>query len=179
MSGWSSGAFNSLSSLLKRSTEFDTETDAALRYGVNNALAKEIEELVGQYIFTEGALGANDEARLCLKKGGKDLWGVTENFKEFVQILAASITSQHSPGVEDAKLHVRLFFAESDVMSGKKGEEYFDHIWRQNEACRQAFDVKSISVPGTNHETILGYHRVGALSRVFDEVRRLHEQSML
>jgi hypothetical protein len=128
-----------------------------------------------QYIFAEGALGANDEARLCLKKGGKDLWGVAEDFEHFVQSLAAREGTRGKAGVENAKLNVRVVFADSDVMSGARGEKYFDHIWRQNEQCRQAFDVKSVRIPGTDHETVLMDHKLGGLSTIFAEVVSLHD----
>jgi hypothetical protein len=145
-----------------------------LRLGVSNELAKEVERLMTQYIFAEGALGANDEARLCLKKGGKDLWGMTEDFGHFVQDLAAKEATQ-GEAADSAKLRIRLVFAESDVMSGERGEKYFDHIWRQNEQCHQVFDVKSVRLPGTDHETVLMDHKLGGMKAVFAEVGSLHD----
>jgi hypothetical protein len=177
MSSWSAGALGSFNSLfkLKNSTALEAETDAAVRLGVSNALAKEVEKLMMQYIFAEGALGANDEARLCLKKGGKDLWGVTENFEQFVHGLAAKEATRRETGTDSAKLHVRVVFAESDVMSGERGEKYFDQIWRQNEQCRQMFDVKGVRVPGTDHETVLMNHKSGGLTTIFAEIGSLHD----
>ena len=65
--------------------------------------------------------------------------------------------------------HVLAFFAASDLMIGKGGQEYFEKCWRQ-EGMAGKVDFESQICEGTDHDSVLVDFRLGALKKVFARI---------
>ena len=56
---------------------------------------------------------------------------------------------------EGAPLKIQAYFAESDVMIGKKGQAYFEERWRgTNGEYKDVVEFASTTVPGTDHDAL-------------------------
>lgn len=141
-------------------------------YGVDEETEKQVEKLVFQYMSAEGLTGANEEARLCVKKGPAGLWGACEDYQDFAKNQASKELAKSSQGQGASKLRIRIHYAESDMMSGKDGQEYFDKCWQHADVA-DAIDVESKEWPGTNHETVLLDLEKGAVRPVLRDIARL------
>lgn len=104
--------------------------------------------------------GINEEALLCLKKGGN--WGACDDYRAYVAELVVqekertAEAASHSESTQGApeKLKVRAFFSATDIMIGEGGQKYFEDCW-QKEGVKDAVDFQSIAVPDTNHDSII------------------------
>ena len=79
----------------------------------------------------------------------------------------ARLAAEHASG-ERQKLRVKVYLAESDMMTGKQGGEWFDNCWRP-EVLEERIDYESCTVPGTNHDSI-GNMEFGIVSRICGDV---------
>jgi hypothetical protein len=75
-------------------------------------------------------------------------------------------------------LKMRVFYAESDMMIGEGGKEYFEECWKQPDVSEHV-GFESHTIPGTNHETLLMDFEKGPLQSVFDEIRSAFEADNL
>lgn len=140
-------------------------------YGVAKDVQKELDRLVFYSTFREDTSGANDEAMFCLKKGGT--WGEADDYAEYVRRLVELERKRVDEGVQagdearTGKLKVRAYFAESDAMSGKRGQAYVEECWKggKNDQYQEAIDFQSEVLPGTDHDSII--QSVAALEKVF------------
>ena len=109
-------------------------------------------------ILTIVVSGVSEDALLCMKKGGS-FWGVyNAELPDYLNTLHQSLTES------GRKLDYRAFFAESDVMIGKGGQEYFEQCWKSS-----SMDLRSTLVPKTNHETIVLPEK-GCVVQVLEEI---------
>lgn len=74
-------------------------------------------------LFSEVSMGAKSEVELCLKRGSVGSWGESEDMKELVK--RSYSQEKHSSVMGRAKPWVKIYLAESDVISGKAGQRYF------------------------------------------------------
>ena len=176
---WSGGLLSSAASLLSSSastdipsTEISTSTTPAERYGVDEDTAKAIEKLALKYRFAEDLTGANEEAKLCLRKCEDADWGDAADYVACIKSIAQNECTLQQQNPSRAKLKVEAFFANSDIMSGKRGQEYFEQCWRQD-LCKESVDFATKTYPDTNHDSVLMDYKKGALRDVFEKVAGL------
>nr|POE90241.1 hypothetical protein CFP56_20708 [Quercus suber] len=139
------------------------------RYGVDEKVAKDIEKGMMRFLLTEDTSAVNQEVLLCLKKGGEECWGVAEDYEQFVQRVMEKENEVRRSCHTLARLTVKVWFAESDVMSGKGGQDYFEACWKQS-GVEEMVDFESVVLAGTNHDSIIIDHKKGALRSVFELV---------
>ena len=169
---WSAGIVASVSGVFQTgpSNNDSGQTSPGERYGTSEELGKAIENLRTKYYFAEDTTAANEEARLCLKKGGSGTWGVCESLETYVQNLVKQEEQRRRSELAQPKLRVQVYFASSDIMIGKKGQEYFEQSWKKDEVIeRMHFESKEL--PGTDHDSALLDLKKGALESVFEDVR--------
>jgi hypothetical protein len=155
----SSGSLSAFASLFRSkdanatAKEEEAEKKCQEGYGMSRDVLKEMEKLTSKYIFEENSKGANDEARLCLKSTEGCGWNACEDYPEFVKNLNA-VWEKKVDGIgEKEGLKVKIFFAEEDVMIGKKGKEYFEGCWTQ-EKCGKGIKVERVKAKGTDHDSV-------------------------
>lgn len=163
---WSGGVISTVSSLFKSKDEDSDSTSLADRYGRSEEYGKEVDELMGSYYFQEDTTAGNEDAKLCLKKEGTGCWGVCEDYEEYVRSLVQK-ESERRP--DEPKLDIRVYYAESDMLIGKMGQEYFERCWQQVDLAG-SISYRSKELPGTNHDsTVLDFNK-GAAKEIFDEI---------
>lgn len=120
-------------------------------YGVSRDVQVEIESAMIRLMFQESTVGSNSEALQCLRKASSNTWGTCDNYGAFVREFA-----QLERGREGPALKIQAYFAESDVMIGQKGQEYFEACWRGagDGEFQDAIEFASMTVPGTDHDTL-------------------------
>ena len=120
---WSSGIFSSMSGVGSKDDD-TTASSPGERYGASEAVGKEIERLQTKYCFAEDTTAGNEEARLCLKKGGLGLWRVCEDFEDFVRSVVVQEQERRQSDTILPKLQVRVYYAESDISKYNHPKEY-------------------------------------------------------
>ncbi|PIB01512.1 hypothetical protein CB0940_00985 [Cercospora beticola] len=164
---WSGGIISSSASLFQSSpseAEVTSEETAQARWGTDAATVAAIDGLQAKYCWAECMSGANDEARLCLG-GGKGLWGVCEDYSEYVRKFCAA---ERQRSDADRLLELHVVFATSDIMIGTGGKAYFEEVWGQD-CVAGCVDVKMVQAPGTNHETVLNFEK-GLMHKIFKDI---------
>jgi len=143
--------------------------DAAEKYGVDVETAKILRSLVVKFNLAEDTTGANEEAKLCLMKGGKADWGALADYEACIQ----SIADREREGVQagEVKLRMEAAFASSDVIIGKGGQEYFEKCWKR-EGMAGSVDFESRTFEGTDHDGVLIDFHKGALTGIFESVAK-------
>ncbi|MCJ1381608.1 hypothetical protein MMC17_004719 [Xylographa soralifera] len=134
----------------------------------------ELERLVPKLFMEENMSGGADEAFFSLKRGDKWTWGLFADIDEAVSMVVsqerglvlAADSSQN--GFRQEKLRIEVFFAESDLMIGKKGQEWFSQCW-QSQNITDVISYTDEMVPNSSHETIGGPEQ-GRLARLFEEI---------
>jgi hypothetical protein len=142
-------------------------------------------------LFSEDTSGANHDCLLLMKKKVAGSWGACESYQDYPANLevklrehynrqdsdldstaTAPVTSQAQAQVQQ-RLAVKVFWAESDLLIGKKGAAYFDTCF---EKYRSGADTTvpvllydSEVVPGTDHDTVL-FPQYGALPLMIDDI---------
>ena len=127
-------------------------------YDLSRDFQAELDTELPKRIFSESTIGANREALLCLKKGPEGLWGVCDDYKDFLKRLVEKERE------ETSKVKVRVFFAAEDSMIGVKGREYMDCCWKEQDEL----DFESRIVANTDHDSVL--QSIEVLESVFREV---------
>lgn len=128
-----------------------------------DAFKRALWRLAFEYAFAENTEGLGPEALFCLKRRGQGkLWGDWEDYDIFVRLLIEQERHRDSA----AKLEVDVFHAESDMLLGKKGQDYFDDCWSPADNC---VDYSRLLIPGTSHETIVD-HKFGLMERILKRV---------
>jgi hypothetical protein len=121
-------------------------------YGVSRDIQAELDNLMFKFMFEESTVGANSEALQCLRKEPDNTWGKCEDYEVFVRDFAAL---ERQRGREGTPLKIQAYFAESDIMIGKKGQTYFEERWcGTNEEHKDAVEFASTTIPGTDHDTL-------------------------
>ena len=173
----SGGLFSSTAALVGGPKEIDSAVeagspeDAAEKYGVDVETAKIMRSLVVKFNLAEDTTGANEEAKLCLMKGGKADWGALADYEACVQSIADKERERVQAG--EVKLRMEAAFASSDVIIGKGGQEYFEKCWRR-EGIADGVDFTSRTCEGVDHDGVLVDFHKGALKGLFESVARRH-----
>ncbi|KAJ5156800.1 hypothetical protein N7492_009603 [Penicillium capsulatum] len=138
-------------------------------YGLPRDVQAELENLIFRRIFQESTVGSNSEALQCLRKEA-NTWGKCEDYQVFVRDFR-----QLERDREGSALMVHAYFAESDSMIGKKGQQYFEECWQGTDDDDNLDSVNFISttVPGTDHDTLatsveIWEKIIGDLTRALD-----------
>jgi hypothetical protein len=174
----SSGLFSSTAALVGGGPK-DTDSpiqagspeDAAEKYGVDIETAKIMRSLAVKFNLAEDTTGANEEAKLCLMKGGKADWGALADYEACVQSIADREKERAQAG--EVKLRMEAAFASSDVIIGKGGQEYFEKCWRR-EGIADGVDFASRTCEGVDHDGVLVDFHKGALKGFFESVAKRH-----
>ncbi|MCJ1394306.1 hypothetical protein MMC18_007184 [Xylographa bjoerkii] len=138
------------------------------------AIFPELKPLVTKVFMEENMSGGADEAFLCLKRGDKYTWGLFADTDDAVSMVVdqelrlAAVANSSEGGLRQEKLRIEVFFAESDIMIGKKGQEWFNWCW-QSQDITNVISYTSETVPESSHETI-GEPEQGVFARLFEEV---------
>lgn len=140
-------------------------------YGLGIDLQVEINKLAMKKMFSEVSVGAKSEVALCLKRGPIGSWGEVEDMSALVKRICSreklsSVTGQ-------TKLCVKIYFAESDIMSGKAGQRYFESCWTGQDAeLDECCDLTVKTIPETDHDSIV--LKLAVLKEVFKRIGEMH-----
>ncbi|KAK6434817.1 hypothetical protein LTR95_009000 [Oleoguttula sp. CCFEE 5521] len=171
---WSGGALSASASFLtspfgtNAGDSASSSTTPEERYGVDKETAKCIADLSMKYMSAESILGANEEAKLCLRKCEDADWGDAADYASCI----TKIGEREGELGDQAKLKVDGFFAGSDVMIGKQGQEFFEKCWRSDEVARHV-DFESRTYEKADHDSLILDYKKGALRDVFRKVAEL------
>lgn len=121
-------------------------------YGITADYLNTVNETLVQMAMREDMAGLGDETKLLLKKAGD--WGACEDFKECVVELA----KREKARPEKERLHVKVYFAEQDMMIGERGKEYMESCWKVlgEGDYNGAIEVDMKTVEGTDHDSLCG-----------------------
>ena len=176
---WSSGLLSSAASVFPSSASTDlpgTEVSPSMtqieRYGVDKETAKAIDSLLMKYRFAEDTHGINDEAKLCLGKCDNADWGEAQDYAACIRSIAQKERTLQQQDTRRAKLKVEAVFSGSDVMIGKRGQEYFEQSWQHDE-FRECLDFSTKTYPKANHDSLVIDYEKGALRNVFKSIAGL------
>lgn len=136
-------------------------------------------KLASKYSLAESLKGANEEAKLCLRKCDEADWGEATYYSKCISKIAlneATLSSNTHNGLNAAKLSVDAFFGSKDVMIGKRGQEYFEDCWQTDEVATN-INFMSWLCPNANHDDVLIDHKKGAMKIVFKKISQLHKRS--
>lgn len=167
--------------------------------GVSAAEIATQSKVLMRCVFSESIRGSNHEVLLCLQKDIAGSWGPCDNYDSYADALEAKLQEyyQHAEREEDrstrasaaiagsnasATQHqfvLKVFWAERDILIGKKGEEYFDDCFQRftrdgqssNGERQSCLSYESEVVPDTDHDTLC-LPQYGALSKILDDIWR-------
>lgn len=139
-------------------------------YGITRQVQSELANLTMKSMFGENTVGANSEALLCLKKGPKAVWGACEDYEDFFKGLYSTERERlvnANSNRTTSRLKIRAYFAETDMMSGKKGQEYLTNCFRggSDQVAPNAVDFEAATIAGSDHDSIIGL--VAVLEEIF------------
>lgn len=160
--------------------------------GVSAAEAKAQSDVIKKSLFSEDTSGANDECLLLLKKKEAGPWGACESYQDYPGKLEAKLSeyfasqpfsTQQSPDLSapatsasQQRLAVKVFWAESDLLVGKKGAAYFGTCFKKftQEGLGSGADgtvllYDSEVLPKTDHDTVL-LPEYGALPQMIEDI---------
>lgn len=167
---WSGGILSSVSGVFNTSADEGKNTPGK-RYGTSEEVGKEIERLMVRYFFSEDTTAGNEEAKLCLKKDKDVSWGACDDYEDYMTALCAQEREMRDANASMQKLKVQVFYAASDMMIGKGGQEYFDRLWGRD-GVEEVIDFESKELPDTDHDSALLDQHAGAMERIFEQVAR-------
>nr|OQO05205.1 hypothetical protein B0A51_17430 [Rachicladosporium sp. CCFEE 5018] len=173
-SSWSGGALSASASFLtspfgtNAGDSTSSSTTPEERYGVDKETAKCIADLSMKYMSAESIVGANEEAKLCLRKCEDADWGDAADYAACI----TKIGEREGELQDQPKLRIDGFFAGSDVMIGKQGQEFFERCWRSDEVARHV-DFESRTYEKADHDSLILNYKKGALRDVFKRVAEL------
>lgn len=184
----SSGIFSRLTRALglsgrakgeREQSEWDRNATVIERdYGLDFTTQAELDKLTIKGMFSEETVGANNEAINCLKKGPKGSWGEAEDMNALVGRIAKRERETENRPDNSGKLGVRIYFSGSDVMTGRRGQQYFEACWRGKEGeYDDCLDVWVMTVEDSDHDSVV--KRVEVLSSFFDMVAETSDTSEL
>lgn len=136
--------------------------DAAEKYGVDVETAKLVRAAAVKFAQAEETTAPNEEAKLCLRKGGEGDWGAVADYRACVRAIAEGERGGAAAAAGKARLRVLGCFAASDAMIGKGGQGYFEECWRQEDVAG-CVDFETRTYEGTNHDSVLVDSRRGGM----------------
>ena len=135
-------------------------------YGLDVELQRELATLSFKAIFGENTAGANSEALQCLRKGPAGLWGDCEDYGAFVGKVGEV---ERGRGGWDGgeKLRIRVYFAESDALIGKKGQRYMEECWKgsRGDKFEDVLNFVATTIGETDHDSVV--QSVECLEQIF------------
>ncbi|KAG9255102.1 Alpha/Beta hydrolase protein [Emericellopsis atlantica] len=159
MVGFSSGLLAQFAGALSPGNDEPSAREANMKvierdYGLGVDLQVVLEMAVTRGLFAEDTVGANHEALVCLKKGSGAFWAEADDMAVLIDKLAVRERETRVEG--RAALRVGIFFAETDAMTGKTGQEYFQSCWKgENGQYEGCFDVKIKTIDKSDHDSVL------------------------
>lgn len=145
-------------------------TKQPLADGVDRAeveFAEKLAPLVIKRAYEEEMSGLGEEALFFMRRKGK--WGDWGDYDTLLDMVAAR------GDAAGAKVKVRAYFAESDIMIGAgKGPAWFDKCWTERAAGQ--IDYRSKRVPHADHDSILDI-RFGVIEEIFKDISLLAEEA--
>ena len=57
-------------------------------------------------------------------------------------------------------MRVQIYYAAEDALSGPKGQEYFENVWK-SENCGKGIEVNSIVIPDSDHDSAVNASKLG------------------
>lgn len=176
---WSGGIISSTAALLSSfastdvpGAETSTSTTPFEQYGFDEDTAKLIKEFSSKYQFAESTTGANEEAKLCLRKCDDADWGEAADYSGCIRKIAVNEAALGSREPNAAKVSVEAFFGGSDIMIAKRGQKYFEQCW-QSDGVEGKVDFTTSTFPEANHDSLLFDQKKGALKTVFERIVQL------
>lgn len=169
---WSGGAISTVAGMFGSGSKEDANENALARlYGTSPEVAREMERLQGKFYFAEDTTAGNEDARLCLKMGGTELWGACEDYPDFVRTLVKGELERKNADAGSPGLKIRVFYAESDMLIGKGGQKYFEECWAQDGVTGD-IDYEGTELPGTDHDSVSIGDKC-ALPTIFTDIANL------
>jgi hypothetical protein len=127
-------------------------------YGLPLELQKELATLTFRSMFSENTVGANSEALQCSRKGPAGLWGDCEDYALFVKKLAGLERSRRADECDGngEKLRISAYFAESDVLIGKRGQSYMEDCWKGGgDEFQDVLKFTTATISETDHDSVV------------------------
>ncbi|KAL2398848.1 hypothetical protein ABEF93_005649 [Exophiala dermatitidis] len=153
-------------------------------------------KVITRCVFSESTRGCNHEALLCLRKDVAGSWGPCDNYESYAEALEARLqeyyrcaeseegyssrfSAESSPETTQHRFALKVFWAETDRMIGKKGEEYFDRCFQRfagdgqtsNGERESCISYESEVIPDTDHDTLC-LPQYGAISTILEDASR-------
>lgn len=177
---WSGGIMSSAAAMLPSfpastdvpGPETSTSTTPFERYGFDQDTAKLIDKLLSKYQFAESTRGANEEVKLCLRRCDDADWGEAADYAGCIRKIAVNEAAPGDREPDAAKLRVDGFFAGSDIMIAKRGQEFFERCWQSDEVGGKV-DFTTQTFPEANHDAVLIDQKRGGLKIVFERIAEL------
>jgi hypothetical protein len=125
-------------------------------YGLSQDIQIELQSLAAKAMFGEDTVGANSEALQCLKKGPGVTWGACDDYAVLVaELVKLERNIKITNGGGESKLKIKAFFAESDIMIGKKGQSYFEECWKSQQGeFQDVFEFSTETIDGVDHDRL-------------------------
>lgn len=149
-----------------------TSTTPFEQYGFDKDTAQLIKKLSSKYQFAESNAGANEEAKLCLRKCNDADWGEAADYSDCIRNIAVNEAALVTREPSAAKVSVEAFFGGSDIMIAKRGQKYFEQCW-QSDGVKEKVDFATSTCPEANHDSVLFDQKKGALKTVFERIVQL------
>ncbi|KAM3079594.1 hypothetical protein ACMFMG_006009 [Clarireedia jacksonii] len=176
---WSGGLISSTAALLSSSAstdipgaEMSNSTPEVEQYGFDVETAKLIKKLSSKYQFAESNTGANEEVKLCLRKCNDADWGEAADYSSCIRKIADKEAALSNHEANAVKLRVEAYFAESDIMSGERGQKYFEKCWQSDEVNGKV-DFAASTLMGSDHDSVLIDLKKGAMKVVFEKIAQM------
>lgn len=113
----------------------------------------------------------NEEVKLCLRKCDDADWGEAADYLDCMRKIAVNEAAREP---NEVKLSVQAFFGGSDIMIGRRGQEYFEGCWR-SDGVKGKIDFTTSTFPEANHDSVLIDQKKGALKIVFERIVELNK----
>ncbi|GAB7338129.1 hypothetical protein MBLNU457_4485t1 [Dothideomycetes sp. NU457] len=177
---WSGGVVGQVGNLFSKGEEREDQ-ESKERYsrcfGVSEVFKDEVEKMAIKYLFAEGT-GVNDEAPFVLQKNmPAEYWGAASDYEGLVRDLIKSEKGRRSENLHQERLRFRAYFAESDMLIGEGGKEYFERCFRGADGIEEVIDYQSETVPESNHDSAPSPVK-GAIEKIFEDVKRGWEDGL-
>ena len=176
---WSGGMLSASAGLFSLGVGTDVpgaessgSTSSAERFGVDDETAKQIDKLSPKFQFAEDTTAANEEAKLCLRKFDGEAWGDAADYSDCIRRIAEAEQELCSRESDTNKLRVEGFFAGSDIMSGKRGQVYFEECWERGEVAG-VIGWGSRTYDKADHDSVLVDYKKGTLRDVMQRIAEL------
>jgi hypothetical protein len=154
---------------VSKSSKDTAEANLREIYGLGQEALGKLDRYAFRFMYMEDTTGINDEVLLCLRRCQSGAWGACDNLAKFVDRLV----QVEKKNTDEQKLRVRAYFAEDDIMIGRKGQQYFEECWNE-ERLEGQVDFEAVTVEGAAHDSIFNPSK-GVWERIFKQARETIE----